>query len=94
MKFSWSSLFSKLALIPYIVAGIQAIHSEAPGATKKQLAMDSLGLATQVASAVDEGDAATIQASSALASSVIDQTVALFHAQNVPGFGNTVQPAQ
>jgi hypothetical protein len=93
MKFNWGALLSKLVYIPYIVAGIQALHAEAPGATKKQLALDSLGLATQVAGAVDPGDAAMIQASSNLASAAIDQTVALFHQQNVPGFGTNAAPA-
>jgi hypothetical protein len=34
-----------------------------------------------------------IQASSNLASAAIDQTVALFHQQNVPGFGTNAAPA-
>ena len=87
MKFDWASLFSKLAYIPVIVAGIQAIHGEAKsGADKKQMAMDALGLATATAAAVDPGDQAMIQASSNAASTLIDTVVAGFKADGVHGF--------
>ena len=89
MKFDWASLFSKLAYIPVIVAGIQAIHGEAKsgGADKKQMAMDALGLCPpQTAAAVDPGDQAMIQASSNAASTLIDTVVAGFKADGVHGF--------
>ena len=87
MKFNWMNL---LGAIPYVVMGIQHMHAEAPGATKKQLAMQALGLATATAETAAT-DPATQQAVDTLgksAGAVIDATVSMFHSQNAPGFGN------
>ena len=46
MKFNWMNL---IGAIPYVVMGIQQMHAEVPGATKKQLALQALGLATATA---------------------------------------------
>jgi hypothetical protein len=92
MKFNW---FNLLSLIPYIVQGIQVLHAEAPGTTKKQLALDALGLATAGAAAVLPAEqAAQANAVSSAVGSVIDSLVAFNHATNAPGFGtNSVKPA-
>jgi hypothetical protein len=89
-------IFSLLPLIPGVVQGIEAIHGSAKsGAGKKQLAMESLGLASGVAGAVLPGDQAEISAVTNVVSSAIDSTVSLFnqfgwfHAQPA----NTVTPA-
>jgi len=90
MAFDWNILFKSLNALPYIVAGIQQIHAEAPGASKKQLALDSLGLATAAAGAILPAEqGAQAQAVGTAVGNIIDNLVAAFHATNVPGFGNS-----
>lgn len=81
------------AVIPYVVMGIQQIHTDAAGADKKTLAMEALGLASAVGQTVLPGEAALIQAITSLASSTIDNTVAALHQANAPGFGTNSAPA-
>lgn len=70
-----------LSLVPYVVHGIETIHGDAKsGAEKKQLAMESLGLATEVASAADPEHQAAIDAATSLVSTAIDGTVAVMNA--------------
>lgn len=66
--------------VPIIVAGIEHIHGEASGATKKQMAMDALGLASYTAQAVLPEHSAAAQAATALASQTIDGVVAVMNA--------------
>lgn len=68
-------LILALALAPSIVSGIESIKSEAPGATKKQLAVDSLHLATTTALQVDPKDQVLIDATAAATSAIIEATV-------------------
>ncbi len=83
--FNWANL---LTALPYIIAGIQQIHKDAAGATKKQLALESLGLATAVAGVVlPPAQAAQAQAIGGAVGNIIDNLVTAFHATNVPGFG-------
>ncbi len=92
MKFNW---FNLLALIPYVVQGIQVLHAEAPGATKKQLALDALGLATAAAGAVLPADqVAQANVVSSSVSAIIDSIVAFNHATNQPGFGTNSVPTK
>ena len=84
MKFNWLSL---VQLIPAVIMGIQQIHTDAAGATKKQLALESLGLATAAADAILPPDQA---AQANAVSGLIDNFVSLFHAGNAPGFGTNV----
>lgn len=88
MKFNWLSL---VQLIPAVVMGIQQIHSDAAGATKKQIALESLGLATAAADAVLAPDQKQIADS---VSALVDNFVSMFHATNAPGFGNTSAASQ
>lgn len=81
MKFSWLSL---VQLVPALIVGIQQIHSDAAGATKKQIVMESLGLATAVADAVLPPEQKAIADAT---SGLIDSFVTTFHATNAPGFG-------
>lgn len=70
-----------LALLPYIVTGIEHIHGDAKsGAEKKQLAMEALGLSANVATAADPKDSPVIDAARQLASSSIDGVVTLMNA--------------
>jgi hypothetical protein len=73
-------LMSIFTVAPYVVAGIEQIHGEAKGSTKKQMAMDALALATGVASGVAPQEKPAIAAASKLASDVIDGVVATFNA--------------
>ena len=82
----WVNLVS---LIPALVLGIQQIHAGAAGATKKQIALESLGLATAAADQVLTGNQKAIADA---ASGLIDQFVSLFHATNAPGFGTNSAP--
>lgn len=83
MKFNWLSL---IQLIPAVVMGIQQIHGDAAGATKKQIALESLGLATAAADVVLPPDQKAIADAT---SNLIDNFVSMFHAADAPGFGNT-----
>ena len=86
MNFNWLSL---VQLIPAVVMGIQQIHADAAGATKKQIALESLGLATAAADVVlPPQQKAIADATSAL----IDNFVNMFHATNAPGFGTNSAP--
>lgn len=78
---NWGIFSRTLSFIPLlgpIVNGIEQIHKEAgtPGATKKQLALDSLALATGAAGAALPQFAPEIQAATALAGGAIDLIVA------------------
>ena len=75
-------------MLPYVIAGIQQIHSDAKGADKKTIALESLGLATATAGVVLPADqAAQAQAVSTAFGSIIDSLVTAFHATGAPGFG-------
>lgn len=70
-----------LPIIPGLVAHIEQIHGDAKsGAEKKQLAMESLGLATQTATQLIPEQQTAIDAATTLASSAIDNTVAVMNA--------------
>lgn len=83
---NWITLLLRaLQLVPVVVAGIEHIHGEASGATKKQMAMDALALASGSAGILDPGDQAAIDAATQLTSNVIDNTVAVFNAAGIFG---------
>ena len=91
---NWLQYLTKsLSALPYIIAGIQAIHQDAKGADKKTLALESLGLATATAGALlPPEQAAQAQAIGGAVGNIIDNIVTAFHASNVPGFGTTSKP--
>jgi hypothetical protein len=81
--FNWASL---VTLLPTLIMGIQAIHGSATaGATKKQLVLESLGLAVGAGETLDPAVTPVATA----AGTLIDSFVNMFHAANAPGFGNT-----
>ena len=87
-------VFQALQFLPFIVAGIEHIHAEAPGATKKQMAMDALGLASTVATGVlPEEHQAAVAAATQLASTTIDGVVKTFNAAGVFQKGKPVPAA-
>lgn len=69
-----------LANTPVIVSGIEKIHGDAPGATKKQLALEALGLAGYTAGQVDPDADPVIAASMQLASTLIDNVKTVYNA--------------
>lgn len=84
-------LIRALAAVPTIVAGIESIHgSNVAGATKKQMAMEALGLASAVAPAIDPQHQSAIEAATMLASQTIDGTVAVMNAAG----GKKIAPLQ
>lgn len=79
----WMKLISFIAIeVPKAVLGVEALVTGAKqGATKKQLAMASLGLATSVASDVVPAELQpAVSAATSLASSAIDNFVYLMNA--------------
>jgi len=87
-------LFQALQFIPFVVAGIEHIHGEAPSATKKQMALDALGLASTVATGVlPEEHQAAVAAATELASTTIDGVVKTFNAAGVFQKGKPVPAA-
>jgi hypothetical protein len=69
-----------LPLVGPVVASIQQIHGDAvAGATKKQLALEALGLAQGVAGTVDPALKPEVDAAGALASSMIDSWVNFYN---------------
>lgn len=86
MKISLSFITQLLQAIPATVMGIEQIAGEAPGADKKTLALQSLGLAEGVAEFVAPQFKPVIDAATMLAGGAIDSTVALFNAIQHPTF--------
>lgn len=78
-----TSILKALTLAPVVVAGIEQLHAEASGSTKKQLAQDSLTLASGIAAAVDSSDTATINAVSQSVGTMIDSVVSIMNATGV-----------
>lgn len=87
-SFNFLSIFSKvlsfLPLVGPVVAGIQQIHGDAvAGATKKQMALEALGLAKGVGDSIGgaiPGGATAVDAASGLASTLIDGWVDFYQA--------------
>lgn len=78
---NWLSLLMRaLQLAPVLVAGIEHIHGEAPGATKKQMAMDALALASGTAGVIAPEHAPAVAAATQLTSDVIDGVVSVYNA--------------
>lgn len=79
--FVLAHFLNALPMLPSIITGIEIIHGNAVnGATKKELAMQALGLSTAVASQALPEDQAAIDAARTLASNSIDGFVALLNA--------------
>lgn len=72
-----------LQLIPFVVAGVETMHKDAKGATKKQMAMDALGIASAAAEAGLPSQTPAIQAATQLTSSVIDGVVSFNNAAGI-----------
>lgn len=74
--------FAKIVpLIAPVTGAIEALVTEAKaGATKKQLAMDSLAVASAVAQTITPANGAAVTAASTLVSTAIDSIVALQNA--------------
>lgn len=90
---NWLAMLFKL--VPYVVAGIEKIHGDqVAGSTKKQMAMDALGIATQGALTGVPNQAAAITAASALTSGMIDNTVAFANATGLFQKGAPKPPAK
>ncbi len=78
-----------LKALPYVLAGIQAIHGDAiAGADKKKLALESLGLAVATAENLLPGEATLIEAASTVTSGLIDSFVNLFKLGGLFGFSH------
>lgn len=99
-------LLRGLTLVPTVVQGVEQMHAGAPGATKKQLAMEALGFGSVVANSVLPPELQpAADAAAQLASATIDGVVAVMNAAKqaapavaaVPAakvFTNTSKPGQ
>jgi hypothetical protein len=84
MKFDFASIMKLVNLIPVICAGIEHIHGDSKaGADKKQLAKESLALATGVAGYALPQFGNEIGASSAAVDQMIDSTVAMMNTAGI-----------
>jgi hypothetical protein len=84
---NWMALVLKLVgLVPVIVSGVEAAYPHLKGDDKKQMALDALGLSSQVATAVAPQYAPAIGAATSLAGNMIDGVVATFNAAGHPLF--------
>jgi hypothetical protein len=73
---NWKTVLLRLlSLAPGIVQGVETLKGEADGASKKQLATDSLLLATGIADSTDPADQALIDPLAIVAGGVIDAIV-------------------
>lgn len=73
-----------LKLTPYVVSGIELVHKDdVDGKTKKQMAIDALGVATRGAVAVDPGDEELTQTIAGVTGAIIDSTVSDMNAKGV-----------
>jgi len=78
---NWLQLMSKIfAAVPVAVAGVEAIDGEKDGTTKKQLALDSLGLSSAVAQLVAPNQKQAIDAATKAAGDAIDGVVQVANA--------------
>ena len=78
---NWLQLL--LTLAPYVVVGVERIHSDLSGPGKKQAAKDALTIATAAALQADPADAAITDTASQLTGMVIDATVSDLKAKGV-----------
>jgi hypothetical protein len=78
---NWMKLVAALMqAIPVAVYGVEAIAKSAPGSTKKEMAMNALGVSSYVASLVDPQHKAIIEAATQLASNTIEDVVKVANA--------------
>lgn len=83
-------VFTAIQMVPAVVQGIENIHQNTvAGAAKKDLALQSLMLASGVAGAIDPQDSATIDAVSQVIGHTIDSSVSLY---NATGWGHKSTP--
>lgn len=91
MKFDLGMLLKITALVPYVIAGIEKLHQDAPGSTKQKLAHDALSLASGVADVVLTGQN---QQYAAISSQIINQQIdAMVLAFNTAGIFSKKLPA-
>jgi Na+/H+ antiporter NhaD/arsenite permease-like protein len=84
---NWAALMSAIfKAVPYVVTGIEVLHKDAAGTSKKQMALDSLGLASGIASSVAPQYQEAIGAATQAAGCAIDAVVAGFNADKHPVF--------
>jgi hypothetical protein len=76
-------LMNILSLTPTVVSSVEQIHAGAGSSTKKQMAMESLKLATGVATSILPERQPAIDAATQLTSNVIDGVVATLNAAGI-----------
>ena len=79
---NWTQLLANIfKALPYVVAGVNVVHSEKDSQTKVQIAQDALAIATQGASAILTGtDAQAAQAVSGAVATAIQAVQAVHDA--------------
>ena len=75
---NWLTLISKLlSAAPVAVVGVEALAGEKDGATKKQMALDAVGLSSAVAGLVTPENKPMIDAATTAVSNAIDGIVSV-----------------
>ena len=74
-----NALLKVVSLIPYIGAGISAIHADLSLANKQTAASDALQIAMVGAAAIEPGDTALIQALGSVGLSAMNGIIAALH---------------
>lgn len=86
-------LIRALSSVPVIVAGIEQIHGDKiTGATKKQMALEALGLAGAVGPIVDPVHAQAMQVATGVISQAIDGAVSVMNAANAGQTTKAIAP--
>jgi len=89
------NLFVKLAgmlsLLPYIVAGVNTLHSGASGADKKSAVLQLAGIGLKAAEVVVPGAAPAIELAAPHIGAAVDALVGIFNAFGI--FGHKATPA-
>jgi hypothetical protein len=89
---TWLKLaLQALSMVPAVIQTVEQIHANASGASKKEIALNYLGLGTAVAATVSPEHTDTFVAVSNGVGNMIDQAVAIANA--VGHFKTTPKPA-
>lgn len=73
-------LTQTLGALPYIVSGIEQIHANASGETKKQIALNAVGLAVGAGETIAPEIDPAVAAATTLISATIDGVKAVYNA--------------
>jgi hypothetical protein len=89
----FAKLSGLLSLLPYLVAGVNTLHSGATGADKKSAVLQLAGMGLQVAEVVVPGAAPAIELAAPHIGKAIDAFVGIFNAFGIFAHKAAAPPA-